>query len=322
MTNSVAPPTSGVQLAGLTKTFASPDGPVHAVRGVDLDIAPGETVALLGPNGAGKSTTIDMLLGLLPPDSGQVRLFGVPPADAIKAGAIGAMLQTGGLIRFMSVVELITTMASLYPKPLPVDEVMQVTGIASIAGQRTDKLSGGQTQRVRAALALVSNPDLLVLDEPTVAMDVEGRRDFWTFMRQVASSGKTVIFATHYLDEADAYADRIVLMARGKIVADGPTTEIKATVGQRTIRATLPDISPDELGRLPGVTSVDERGEAIVLRCADSDAALRALVQKYPAARDIEVRGAGLEEAFLALTGDDPDGAYGTDGFDTQEVAR
>ncbi|MGI8879408.1 MAG: ABC transporter ATP-binding protein [Jatrophihabitans sp.] len=307
MTRSGAPLTSGIQLTGLTKTFASPGGPVRAVRGVDLDIAPGETVALLGPNGAGKSTTIDMLLGLLPPDSGDVRLFGLPPAEAIKAGAIGAMLQTGGLIRFMTVTELITTMASLYPKPLSVDEVMHVTGIASIAKQRTDKLSGGQTQRVRAALALVSNPDLLVLDEPTVAMDVEGRRDFWNFMRQVASSGKTVIFATHYLDEADAYADRIVLMARGKIVADGPTTEIKATVGLRTIRATLPDVAADELGRLPGVTSVDERGEAIVLRCTDSDAALRAMLQNYPDARDIEVRGAGLEEAFLALTGDDAD---------------
>ena len=150
------------------------------------------------------------------------------------------MLQTGALIQDLTVRELVEMMASLYPNPLPVDEVMQVAGVAEMAGKRTNKLSGGQTQRVRAAVALVANPDLLVLDEPTVAMDVEGRHQFWTFMREVAASGKTVIFATHYLEEADAYADRIVLMARGQIVADGPTNEIKATVGLRSIRAVLP----------------------------------------------------------------------------------
>jgi ABC-2 type transport system ATP-binding protein len=294
----------GVQLTGLTKTFGSPAGPVRAVRGVDLTIAPGETVALLGPNGAGKSTTIDMMLGLLKPDQGQVALFGRQPADAVKAGVIGAMLQTGGLIRYMSVRELVETMASLYPNPLPVDDALEITGTTAIAKQNTGKLSGGQTQRVRAALAIVANPDLLVLDEPTVAMDVEGRRDFWQFMRGVASSGKTVVFATHYLDEADSFADRIVLMARGRIVADGPTTEIKATVGQKTIRATLPGAETAALEALPGVATVDAHGEAIALRCLDSDTTIRALLQHFPQVRDIEIRGAGLEEAFLALTGD------------------
>ena len=164
-------------------------------------------------------------------------------------------------------------MASLYPKPLPVDEVLELTGIAELAERRTQKLSGGQTQRVRFAVALVSNPDLLVLDEPTAAMDVEGRHAFWTTMREFASRGKTVLFATHYLEEADDYADRVVLMAAGSIVADGPPTEIKAMVGVRSIRATLPGASIEALEALPGVTHADRRGESIVLACIDSDAA-------------------------------------------------
>jgi ABC-2 type transport system ATP-binding protein len=289
---------AGVELTGLTKSF----GAVRAVRGIDLSIAPGETVALLGPNGAGKSTTIDLMLGLLPPDAGTAMLFGKPAPQAVAEGRVSAMLQTGAVIRFLTVRELVTMMASLYPNPLPVEEAMAIAGVRELADKRTDKLSGGQTQRVRAAVALVANPDLLVLDEPTVAMDVEGRHQFWTFMRDVAASGKTVVFATHYLEEADSYADRIVLMARGRIVADGPTTEIKATVGVRTIRATLPAAPLAELTALPGVTAADSRGDGVVLTCADSDAAIRALLDRFPAARDIEISGAGLEDAFLALT--------------------
>jgi ABC-2 type transport system ATP-binding protein len=292
-----------IELAGLEKTFTTPQGPVRAVRGIDVSIERGETVALLGPNGAGKSTTIDMLLGLLRPDKGDVSLFGQPPASAIDKGAIGAMLQTGALIRDLSVRELVTMMASLYPAPLPVDEVLELTGIEDISDRLTQRLSGGQTQRVRFAIALVSNPELLVLDEPTVAMDVEGRHGFWTTMREFASRGKTVVFATHYLEEADAYADRAVLMAHGRVVADGPTTEIKAMVGTRVIRATLPGADADALLGLAGVTHVERRGEAVVLRCTDSDAAIRALLAAYPDARDIEISGAGLEEAFLQLTG-------------------
>jgi ABC-2 type transport system ATP-binding protein len=294
---------TGVELTGLTKSF----GAVRAVRGIDLSIARGETVALLGPNGAGKSTTIDMMLGLLPPDGGTAMLFGKPAPQAVAEGRVSAMLQTGAVIRFLSVRELVTMMASLYPNPLPVEEAMAIAGVRELADKRTDKLSGGQTQRVRAAVALVANPDLLVLDEPTVAMDVEGRHQFWTFMRDVAASGKTVVFATHYLEEADSHADRIVLMARGRIVADGPTTEIKATVGARTIRATLPAAPLAELSRLPGVTMADSRGEGVVLTCADSDSAIRALLDQFPAARDIEISGAGLEDAFLALTSDQTD---------------
>jgi ABC-2 type transport system ATP-binding protein len=297
-------PGRGVELHGLTKSFRSPTGPVHAVRGIDISIAPGETVALLGPNGAGKSTTIDMLLGLLPPDGGTVQIFGRTPHDAIAEGAVGAMLQTGGVLSFTTVRELLAMMGSLYPDPLAADEVMRITGIHDIADRRTDKLSGGQTQRVRAAIALVSNPSLLVLDEPTVAMDVEGRHTFWEAVRAFAQSGKTVLFATHYLEEADQYADRIILMAQGRVVADGPSNEIKATVGLRTIRATVPGADLAALATLPGVTSTDSRGEAVILSCQDSDAAIRALLSAYPGARDIEISGAGLEAAFLALTGD------------------
>jgi ABC-2 type transport system ATP-binding protein len=269
-----------------------------------VQIAAGETVALLGPNGAGKSTTIDMLLGLLKPDEGSVSVFGSTPAEAIARGAVGGMLQTGQLIRDLSVGELVAMMASLYPAPLDVREALELAGVSEIATQRTNKLSGGQTQRVRLAVALVSNPQLLVLDEPTVALDVEGRHAFWTTMRAFAARGKTIVFATHYLEEADAYADRAVLIAHGAIVADGPTTEIRAMVGTRTIRATLPGVELDALSALAGVTSAERRGEAVVMHCADSDTAIRALLAEHPDARDIEINAAGLEQAFLTLTGD------------------
>jgi len=295
---------SGIELRDITKSFRSPRGPVHAVRGISLSIDPGETVALLGPNGAGKSTTIDMILGLAEPDSGTVGVLGGSPHDAVAAGRIGAMLQTGELIRDLSVRELVAMVASLYPSALAVDEVLGLTGIEGIADRRTQRLSGGETQRVRFAIALISDPELLILDEPTVSMDVEGRHEFWTTMRSFAARGKTVLFATHYLQEADAYADRAVLMAQGRIVADGPTTEIKAMVGQRTIRATLPGAALEELAALPGVVAADRRGEAVILTCSDSDGAIRALLAAHPEARDIEITGAGLEQAFLRLTGD------------------
>ena len=294
----------GIRLEGLTKTFSGPQGPIHAVRGIDLSIAAGETAAMLGPNGAGKSTTIDMMLGLAKPDSGTVSVFGRPPHDAVNDGLVGAMLQTGQLIRDLSVRELVTMMAGLYPDPMGVDDALALTGLKDITGQRTQKLSGGQTQRVRLAVAIVCNPDLLILDEPTVALDVEGRREFWSIMRDFASRGKTVLFATHYLEEADANADRVILMAHGRIVADGPTTEIKARVGRRTLRATLPGVDPAKLAELPGVASADRHGDAVILTCSDSDQTIRALLERYPEAKDIEIVGAGLEAAFLELTGE------------------
>ena len=246
-----------------------------------------------------------MMLGLATPDAGSVTIFGDTPRGAVKAGRVGAMSQTGSLIEYLNVREVVTMMASLYPHPLAVDEALEIAGALDFAGRPTRTLSGGQTQRVRFALALVADPDLLVLDEPTAALDVEGRRDFWAAMRTFASRGKTVLFATHYLEEADTYADRIVLMSRGRIVADGAPTEIKATVGGRVIRATLANVKERDLAALRGVTSVERHGDSVVLYCSDSDQTLRQLLERYEHVRDIEVRGAGLEEAFMELTLDD-----------------
>jgi ABC-2 type transport system ATP-binding protein len=293
----------GIVLTNLSKSY----GDVRAVRSIDLMIAPGETVALLGPNGAGKTTTIDMVLGLTRPDSGSISLFGMTPAQAVAAGAVGGMLQMGSPIAYLKVRELVSLMASYYPHPLGVDEVLRVTGADEFAGRWTTKLSGGQAQRVRFAAALIGNPDLLLLDEPTAGIDVAGRREFWQAMRGVAGQGKTVVFATHYLEEADAFADRIVLISRGRIVADGPATEIKARAAARTIRATLPAVDLSQLGALPGVVAADRHGDTIILSCSNADDALKALTATFPYVRDIEVGGGSLEEAFIELIADDVD---------------
>jgi ABC-2 type transport system ATP-binding protein len=291
--------TAAISLRGLRKAY----GTTKAVDGVDLTVQRGEVVALLGPNGAGKSTTIDILLGLGRADSGTAELFGKPAAQAISEGMVGAMLQTGGIIQNLSVRELLTMMASLYPTPRDIDRVLELTGLTEVAAKQASKLSGGQTQRVRFAIALVSDPQLMVLDEPTAALDVQARHGFWDIMRTFAAEGRTVVFATHYLEEADEFADRIVLMAAGRIVADGSSTEIKSVVAVKTIRATLPGASIDELESLPGVTAAELRGDSIVLTCTSSDEALRALLPRYPDVHDIEVRGGGLDEAFRQLTG-------------------
>jgi ABC-2 type transport system ATP-binding protein len=295
---------SGITLRGLKKTHRTPQGPVEAVRDVSVHVGAGETVALLGPNGAGKTTTVDLLLGLQDPDDGSVDVFGGPPQRAVSDGRIGAMLQGGGVLRDLTVRELLAMMAALFPRPLPVDETLELARLGALAERRTERLSGGETQRLRFAVALVSDPDLLVLDEPTVGMDVESRRAFWETVRDLSGSGKTVLFATHYLEEADAYADRALLMARGRIVADGPTNEIKALVGTRTIRASLPGVPAETLATLPGVAGAERRGDTVVLVCTDSDAALRELLATQPRAHDVEVRGAGLEDAFVQLTGE------------------
>ena len=278
-----------VALRGLHKAYGS----TKAVDGIDLTIEPGEVVALLGPNGAGKSTTLDIVLGLGRADAGSVELFGQTPREAIAAGQVGAMLQTGGVIQNTTVRELVAVMASLYPTPSDVDKILAVTGLTEVAGKQASKLSGGQTQRVRFAIAMVSDPALMILDEPTAALDVQARHGFWEVMRGYAAQGRTVVFATHYLEEADEFADRIVLMAGGKIVADGSSTEIKSVVTVRTIRATLPVVEAAELAAVPGVISADRRGDSIVLTCTSSDEALRALLARYPQLRDIEVRAAG-----------------------------
>ncbi|MBX6748221.1 MAG: ABC transporter ATP-binding protein [Micromonosporaceae bacterium] len=294
-----APPAGvpAIQLAGLTKRY----GAVTAVDGLSLTIAPGEVVALLGPNGAGKSTTIDMILGLSRPDVGTVAIYGRPPQDAIRNGAVGAMLQSNGLLPDLTVGETLALMASFYTRPRPVRQVMERAGIADLARKRVGSLSGGQQQRVRFAVALVADPSLIILDEPTTGLDAQARRAFWASMREETARGRTVLFATHYLDEADAYADRIVLLRSGRVVADGSAAQVKAVASGRTIRATLPGADAAALAALPGVDSVDIHGDTIVLTCRDSDAALRKLLAGT-AARDIEVTAQNLEDAFLALT--------------------
>jgi ABC-2 type transport system ATP-binding protein len=270
------------------------------VAGVDLAIRSGEVVALLGPNGAGKSTTIEMLLGLVRPDQGDVRVYGDSPTNAISAGRIGVMLQSGGIIEDAKVGELLDLVAGLHQDPLEPQEALQRAGIADLRGRKMKGLSGGQKQRVRFAMAIIPQPDLIVLDEPTTGMDVEARRDFWASMHAETARGRTVLFATHYLEEADSYADRVVLMRNGRIVADGTAAQIKASVSGRTIRATVPNADLAALAALPGVRDAETRGDVVLLQCADSDDTLRYLLANTRA-HDIEVTSADLEDAVLAI---------------------
>jgi ABC-2 type transport system ATP-binding protein len=292
--------TPAVSIDGVVKKF----GAVTAVDGLSLDIHPGEVVAFLGPNGAGKTTTIDMILGLSNPTSGEVLVFGGDPRHAIALGRVAAVMQTGGLLKDFTVRETVELTASLFRPSRPVDEVLDRAGILEIGDRLVGKASGGQQQRLRFALALLSDPDLLILDEPTTGMDVQGRRDFWNAIRSDAERGRTTVFATHYLEEADAYADRIVLVRRGKIVADGTAAEIKALSAGRTVRATLDAPDTAALAKVAGVDSVDVRGDSVLIHGSDSDAIARYLLN-HTTAKDLEITSRNLEEAFVALTADD-----------------
>ena len=291
--------TAALELHDLHKSYGS----VHAVAGLDLVVEPGEIVAFLGPNGAGKTTTIDMVLGLARPDAGTVSVFGLSPADAIAQGRVSAVMQSGGLLKDSTVAETVELTASLFGMTSPVADVLERAGIASIADRKVGKCSGGQQQRLRFAMALVPEPDLLVLDEPTTGMDVEGRREFWQAIRADAARGRTVIFATHYLDEADAYADRIVLVRQGVIVADGSAAEVKNLASGRVVSATLPGAGLAALAAIPGVDRAEVRGERILLQTADSDVVARHLLTATQA-RDLEISSHNLEDAFIALTSD------------------
>ncbi|MFF4057288.1 ABC transporter ATP-binding protein [Streptomyces sp. NPDC001668] len=278
-------------------------GEVRAVDGLALTLRPGETVALLGPNGAGKSTTLDLLLGLKQPDSGSVRLFGTTPREAIVAGRVGAMLQSGGLMDEVTVAELVRLACDLHPKPYKPNDVLARAGIAQIADRKVNKLSGGQAQRVRFALATAGDSDLIVLDEPTTGMDVTTRQAFWATMREQADQGRTVLFATHYLEEADAIADRVLVLHRGRLLADGTAAEIKAKAGARRIAFDLEGtIDEGPLRDLPFLTSVDISGQTVRIQSTDADATVHALygLGVYP--RNLEVAGLGLEQAFVAIT--------------------
>src|SRR5215472_5661997 len=296
-----------VELTGVSKNF----GYVQAVKNVSLQLRSGEIVAILGPNGAGKTSTIDIILGLSLPSSGQVSVLGMHPRKAISHGLISAVMQTGGLLKDLTVSETVEYTASLFARSQPVGEVLSGAGITEIADRRVGKCSGGEQQRLRFALALLSNPELLVLDEPTTGMDVEGRRNFWAAIRKDAEQGRTVLFATHYLEEADAYADRIVLLRHGEIVADGSGAEIKALASGRTVRATLPGASEAMLANVPGAETVEVRGETVLLQSTDSDATARYLLTQTEA-RDLEITARGIEDAFIALTGDTESGVTTT----------
>jgi ABC-2 type transport system ATP-binding protein len=273
------------------------------VNDLNLQLESGEIVAFLGPNGAGKTTTIDMVLGLSRPDAGTAHVYGRPPDEAIARGEVSAVMQNSGLLKDFTVRETVAFTASLYAHARPVDEVLERAGIAGIADRRVQKCSGGEQQRLRFAMALLSDPRLLILDEPTTGMDVQGRRDFWSAIRRDAEKGRTVMFATHYLDEADAYADRIVLIRQGVVVADGTTAEIKNLASGRVVRATLPDANLDVIRSLSGVTNVEARGDAVIVNCTNSDIVARHLLTAT-AACDIEIVSMNLEAAFVALTGD------------------
>ncbi|QHC21349.1 ABC transporter ATP-binding protein [Streptomyces sp. GS7] len=311
MTGTAVPGGTAVGFSGVTRNY----GAVRAVAGLDLEIAQGETVALLGRNGAGKSTTISMLLGLLPPSSGTVRLFGDEPEAAVRAGRVGAMLQDGKPIPRVTVRELVGFVAATYPNPMEVSEALGLAGLADFGGRRIDRLSGGQAQRVRFAVALAGNPELLVLDEPTAALDVEARRAFWHAMRGYARRGNTILFSTHYLEEADDNADRIVVIDRGRVVADGSGEAVKRRAGGSLVSFDLAGAGTGALSGLPGVTAVEIRGDRALLRTSDSDATVRALAH-LDLIRGLHVSPASLEDAFLLLTGapdadDDTGGATG-----------
>jgi ABC-2 type transport system ATP-binding protein len=276
---------------------------VTALDGVSFAVGKGETVALLGPNGAGKSTSVGTLLGLLRPDGGRVAVLGAEPGRAVAAGRVGAMLQQGALPDGLTVRELVGFVGGLYPRRLPVARALERAGIGELASRRVERLSGGQAQRVRFAMAVAGNPELLFLDEPTVGMDVEGRRAFWAGIGDLAGAGTTVLFATHYLEEADANADRIVVLTGGRVVADGSATEIKARVGTRRVRATVAAADDEALRRLPGVVSLARHGGTVALESRDADATVRAMFAGGVGVRDLEVTGVALEDAFLALTG-------------------
>ncbi|WP_058046086.1 ABC transporter ATP-binding protein [Streptomyces roseifaciens] len=278
-------------------------GAVRAVADLDLQLYPGETVALLGPNGAGKSSTLDLLLGLRNPDAGRVELFGTSPQQAVAQGKVGAMLQSGGLMEDVTVREIVKLGCDLHPRRHPVDQVLAAADLTEIADRQVNKLSGGQEQRVRFALATAGANELIVLDEPTTGMDVSARQAFWGVMRQQAQAGRAILFATHYLEEADAIADRVIVLHRGRVLADGSAAEIKAKAGARRIVFDLDGhIGEAALRELPFLSSLEISGRTVRIQSHDADATVHAVygLGLYP--RNLEVAGLGLEQAFIAIT--------------------
>ena len=293
-----------LRLRGLRKEY----GPVKAVDGIDVEVAQGEIVAFLGPNGAGKTTTLDMVLGLVTPTAGTIEVLGMAPRQAVTVGQISAVLQTGGLLRDLTVLETVRTIAALHGALDRVATIMERTGLARLATRKVGKCSGGEQQRLRFALALLPDPRVLVLDEPTAGMDAAARRDFWETMRAETSTGRTIIFATHYLEEAQAFAPRTVLIDHGRIRADRPTDELRNMVGHRIVSAAVPVGEPVEatyarLRAIPGVTDVRLEGARVIVEGPSSDAVALTLLTELGAS-DLEITAPSLESAFFALTDD------------------
>ena len=285
------------RLEGVYKNY----GEVAALDNIDLTIRAGELVALLGPNGAGKTTAVKLLLGLAKPNAGRVSVFGGNPVLPVSRMRTGAMLQVARVPETLRVREHIDLFSSYYPRPLPADELLSLAGLREVQDRLFGELSGGQRQRVLFALALCGDPNLLFLDEPTVGMDVEARRALWQQIRKLVAQGKTVLLTTHYLEEADALADRIVVLNRGKVVAEGTPAEIKAKTAGRRIRC-VSRLSPDLIRQIPGVIDVCLDREALQIQATTPESVLRELLALDSELSQIEVTSAALEDAFLALT--------------------
>ena len=278
-------------------------GPVRALRGVDFNVCAGEVVALLGPNGAGKTTAVKLFLGLMPPNSGKVRVFGGDPTNPANRLRTGAMLQVGRVPETLRVREHIDLFRSYYTNPLPPAEILAAAGLEKLNDRKFGELSGGQKQRVLFALAICGDPDLIFLDEPTVGLDVEARRLLWEEIRRMVARGKTILLTTHYLQEADALADRVAVINQGEIIAQGTPAEIKASTSGKKIRC-ITTLSVSDLRQIPGVKEVKEDREAVEIQAAEAEPILRALFARDANLTGLEVTSAGLEEAFLALTKD------------------
>jgi len=295
-----------VALSGVRKVFSSGSRQVVAVAGIDLHVAAGEIVAVLGPNGAGKTTTLDMVLGLVPPTSGHLAVLGGAPEAAARSGKVSAVLQSGGLLRDLTVAETVRAIAGLHHVPHRVDATMARAGVAEIADRKVRACSGGEQQRLRFALALLPDPEVLILDEPTAGMDVGARRAFWETMHDEAREGRTVLFATHYLEEAQDFAPRTVLFDHGRILADRSTDELRTLVGNRDVVATVPGAADEVIERLRGIDGVREvhhEGDRVTVSGTSSDDVARLLLTEL-GGRELEITAPTLESAFLALTGE------------------
>ncbi|WP_341361005.1 ABC transporter ATP-binding protein [Georgenia sp. M64] len=291
------------ELLGTSKQFGRGPTAVQAVSGLDLEVRSGELLAILGPNGAGKSTAIGMLTGLTAPTSGRARLFGRDPRDVRARRRLGVMLQASGVPETLRVRELLTQFRGYYPDPLPMAQIVAAAGLDGLEGRMFGELSGGQQRRVLFGIALAGDPDLVVFDEPTTGLDVESRRGLWATLRDLGRSGRGVVLTTHYLGEADALADRIVVIDHGVVLAQGGPAEIKARVPGRRVRART-SVSLAVARHWSGVARASREGPWLELLAASAEPVLRALLDLDRSATEVTVTEPSLEEAFLALTHD------------------